>query len=177
MSQLEYVSMAPAVDIAPIAGGIVGGMVLMIMICVILFLLFLKIVHHLCSHQRLVQLSSGRDDEIEMTDNILYQSSAGVSGESTEVVDHTYEKIYCDFEENTKTKDNDDEKIGHDHVNENLYPKEVNEQVMDETKIIDQEDDENIDLSTKHDKKDKIKNTAGQTTVDTVCKNSAEIYD
>ena len=116
-----------------------------------------------------------------MTDNIVYQSSAGVSGlhtESTEVVDHTYEKIYCDFEEKTKTKDNDndDEKIGqridHDYVNENLSPKGIKEQVMDETKIIDQEDDdyyyENIDLSTKHNKKDNITNTAGQTTVDTI---------
>ena len=95
-----------------------------------------------------------------MTDNIVYQSSAGVSGlhtESTEIVDHTYEKFYCDFEEKTKTKDNDNEKIGqridHGYVNENLSPKGIKEQVMDETKIIDQEDDdyyyENIDLSSK----------------------------
>ena len=68
VGQLEYVSMAPAVDIAPIAGGIIGGMVLLI--CVILFLLFLKIVHHrLCSHERLLPLSlvsPGLGDEIEM---------------------------------------------------------------------------------------------------------------
>ena len=73
--------------------------------------------------------------------------------------------FYCD-EEKTKTKDNDNEKIGqridHGYVNENLSPKGIKEQVMDETKIIDQEDDDyyyDIDLSSK-------RTTAGQTTVD-----------
>ena len=84
VGQLEYVSMAPAVDIAPIAGGIIGGMVLLI--CVILFLLFLKIVHHrLCSHERLLPLSfvsPGLGDEIEMTDNIVYQTAIHTSWET-----------------------------------------------------------------------------------------------
>ena len=145
--------MAPAVDIAPIAGGIIGGMVLMI--CVILFLLFLKIVYHLCLHQR---LSSGRDDVIEMTDNIVYQSSAGVSGlhtESTEVVDHSYEKLSCESGERTMAVGR---RIDHDQVNGNLYPKGVNENAMD-GKEIDDDYYYRIDVFIKCDKEDKMKNS------------------
>ena len=179
VGQLEYLSMAPAVDIAPIAGGIVGGMVLMI--CVILFLIFLKFAHRLCSrHQQLPLsfVSSGQDDEIEMNVNIVYQRSAGVHTESTEVVDHSYEKFSCEFEEKTMTASKMGQGIDHDQVNDHLYPKD---RALD-GKEIDQEDDDyyygNVDLFTKHDKEDKMKNT-GQTTVNTTHKSSEfeDIYD
>ena len=143
VGQLEYISQAAAVDIAPIAGGAAGGVVLLI--CVILVLFILKLAHHLCPHQSLVPPSyDTADDKIEMNYNIVYQRSTGVSGSLDPEVNHSYEELSGELEEvvmAVRKKEKEQQDSFH------------SKQAMDETKkgTADDDDDDyfvNIELFT-----------------------------
>ena len=145
VGQLEYISQAAAVDIAPIAGGAAGGVVLLI--CVILVLIILKLAHHLCSHRSLVPLSYDTadhdDDKIEMNYNIVYQRSTGISGSLDPEVNHSYEELPGEFEEVAMVvRKKEKEQQDHDYVNDSFHSK----QPMDETKgTADDDDDDDAD--------------------------------